>query len=131
MLAGDLLDSKMLQRQSHVDHLGDGRRFFQTVGPERLGESGEKPVCWRSRFWRAPSHDLAFPLRCGVLDPHVQAAPAYGIAQPAFFVRRKHGEGDGGRNNCTKAGNGQAPNRENLKQSCLETVVYLIELIDE
>ncbi len=42
------------------------------------------------------SDDLAFALRCRVFDPHVQAAPTYGIAQSALLVRSQHRERDRG-----------------------------------
>ena len=66
-----------------------------------------------------------------MLDAHVEAAPADGIAQPALLVAGQHNKGNALGFDRAELRDRQLPGGKDLKQHRLKTLVHLVQFVNQ
>src|ERR1700678_207224 len=94
MFLGHMVRTEQLQCVREVDHLRNRGRLFERVIAERERDSRHLTVKLLIGLRRAAGDDLRLALGRRVLDTNIEAAPSYGVAQPAFFIAGEYDEGD-------------------------------------
>src|SRR4051794_4263775 len=79
----------------------------------------------------AAGNDLGFALRRRMLDPYIEAASPYGVSQSAFLIAGEHDKGDALRRDSAELRNRQLPSGKYFQEHRLESVVYLVQLVNQ
>src|SRR5487761_1132769 len=87
-----MIGPQQLQRVRKVDHFRNRWRLFEGIIPEGKCDTRHLAMELIGGFRSAAGDDLRFSLRLRMLNAHIQAATANGIAETAFLITGENDE---------------------------------------
>jgi hypothetical protein len=114
-----------------IQHFRNRGRFLQAPAAQGLRKARHALMKFSTGLRRSQLENFGFALRSGVLDSKIETASPQGIADPPFLVGGQHNEGNAAGLDGSQLRHAELPDAEQFQQHSLESVVYLVEFINQ